>query len=130
MWLFTTFGFFSIVKHHTTPRTFVVRGRIESDLRAARAVCQESWPVAHTPDHDYAWRFDCSPADLGQLLTAAAMSVDYPNFKAAVLRAQGAERERAYHGVWATIADAFLNWGPSTAPRRPRSGPPRRARGR
>lgn len=104
MWLFTTSGFYSIVKHRTDPDTFMIRARVKGDLENLRSLTQMEQPVITTPDADYPFRLIVSGAQKAQVIEALGEAVDYPNFKSAVGKLQGQRAKlTAYHDVWHTM---------------------------
>jgi len=109
MWLFTIYGFFSVVfkDGHVNVRT-----RVLSDLEKLLTL----WPfegeklpeIIVTPDHDYpyrilidhtAWKF------LSKILMASVFEVS--NFKDAITKHQGHARHEVYLKVWRVLANAF-----------------------
>jgi hypothetical protein len=100
MWLFTTAGFFSVVEHKDDANTLLVRARVQGDLENLRRVMPELGTIQETPDADYAYRATIGRAAFARGMGQVVMQLDYPNFKNAVLQAEGWEREHAYMGVW------------------------------
>lgn len=104
MWLFTTQGFYSAVAHRDDPERVIVRARAREDLEALK----EQIPTLRILEDaraDYRYR---AIVTLEQWVAAAAIlaaGIDYDNFKAAVARRQGPERERVYVRVWAALAE-------------------------
>ncbi len=103
MWVFTPFGFFSIVAHRDRPGHLLVRSRDQRDLEALADRLRPRPQVEHTPDADYAWRLVATRSAIGKLLAATAETLDYWNFKAEVERQQGYARAELYHQVWADL---------------------------
>ena len=106
MWLFTTIGFFSVVEKpidgaNTDAPMLAVRSRVPGDLEALRDryMPELSEPIA-TPRADYKFRAAISHTDFARGLARLAEDIHYDNFKTAVGKAQGYEREHVYHGVW------------------------------
>jgi hypothetical protein len=98
MWVFTTFGFFSVVQHRGKPDRLLVRGRVRADVEAlARRLVE---PLQHTPNADYPYRVEVDRLDFATVMTEAVDGVDYDNFKNAVAEQQGAVRATVYHDVW------------------------------
>lgn len=105
MWVFTEFGFFSIVAHRTKPDTVIVRGRVKDDvlefekraaIRGARAF--EDFAA------DYPFRLEIPKAAAAKVLLDAIVSMNYDNFKNQVARRQGWNRSIVYHEVWSHLA--------------------------
>lgn len=105
MWLFTTFGFFSVVKKHG-PSTgsgqadLTVRARVAADLDNLRTRVPELSETIATPDQDYPFRATVSAVDLAIGLGEVIQEIDYDNFKAEVARRQGYFRAGMYSQVW------------------------------
>lgn len=107
MWLFTTVGFFSIVEKpiegaKTGVPMLAVRSRVAGDLEALREkyMPELSEPIA-TPRGDYKFRASITHEDFAKGMTKIVSDLHYDNFKSAVGKTQGYEREHVYHGVWA-----------------------------
>jgi hypothetical protein len=106
MWLFTTTGFFSVVEKpiddrpNTTPM-LAVRSRVPGDLEALREkYMPELTATIATPRADYKFRAAISHTDFARGLARLAEDIHYDNFKSAVGKTQGYQREHVYHGVW------------------------------
>jgi hypothetical protein len=101
MWLFTTFGMYSI---HTSPRgkdILEVRTRRSEDLVALRVRCLKLGRTQATPKRDYQYRAQVNRAALAQAIAREVGKIDYDNFKESV---QGDEdRHSAYMQVWAAV---------------------------
>ena len=108
MWFFCRAGVFSAVMKGKRDEV-VVRARVRADLKRLRKEYDGSnevpgmGPIVETPKQDYPFRASFTRAAFAWLLFHVAHGVDYPNFKSMVLQEQGAERERVYHEVWATL---------------------------
>jgi hypothetical protein len=103
MWLFTTIGFFSVVEKPLAGAEgkLQVRARVAADLDALREkYMPELSATQATPKGDYKFRAAISHADFARGLAKLAEDIHYSNFKSAVGKAQGAEREHVYHNVW------------------------------
>ena len=111
MWIFTVFGFFSIVEDFTDPETMVVRSRVRADLvafqRRVKARIGVAGKIAHTPERDYPYRLRVSRAAFAKVLQDVALddTKGVRNFKSAVAKAQGHERAEVYHHVWSDLLD-------------------------
>lgn len=103
MWIFTPFGFFSVVAHRDDANMLLVRARVRSDLQSF---------VARVPKHrrprivtlqvaDYRYRIEL-PREQVAKLAAEFITKDltYDNFKTKVAQTQGQYRARVYHRVW------------------------------
>lgn len=112
MWIFTTFGFFSIVKKHGETH-LTVRARVAADLDSLRTRVPELGPTLATPDLDYPFRATVSAVDLAIGLGEAIQAIDYDNFKAEVARRQGYFRAGMYSQVWAGLRNLSYDPGPN-----------------
>lgn len=107
MWIFSTYGFFSIVTDKNRPAAYIVRGRSERDLHALiHAADLEPQPtVTSDRTHDYFARFHLEPNHAPAVFLALLGSIQYPNFKNAIaLDAAQADKLSAYHRVWGEMA--------------------------
>ncbi len=103
MWLFTTSGFYSIVEKPWDRKTgtLTVRARVAADLDRLRADALPALgPTVESPGADYRFRAQAPREAVALAMARLARDLDYDNFKSAVGRAQGREREHLYHGVW------------------------------
>ena len=104
MWIVSTLGFFSIVRHKTVPGAFLVRARAAGDLERGLAAAGLPLAVTTSPEADYRFRATLDAGQLTALMTALQDSITYPNFKNADAADPG-QRPRlgAYHEVWHTL---------------------------
>jgi len=106
MWIVSAAGFISIVQHRSQPDLFLVRARVQDDLRQVLNLAGLVVEVSETPDADYRYRTMLSRAQVGALFSTLAGSIDYPNFKSAVAARGGSpSRLAAYQTVWHTLSD-------------------------
>jgi hypothetical protein len=103
MWLFTSFGFFSIVRKTDGPQ-LTIRSRTRSDLLRLR---QHYLPQASTPTSqagaDYPWRMLCDDSDLAAAMPRIVADIDYANFKDEVALITGKARAKSYGQVWCAL---------------------------
>lgn len=128
MWIYTNFGFFSII-HFNTERPFLtVRARSRKDLVnfAKRALLNPS-SIIHTPRSDYHFRMIVDRDTVQRVLINAIAELSYPNFKSEVLKKQGRSREAIYHDVWAATFQLNQSEARETESQK-RSVPRRRSR--
>ena len=90
MWIFSTLGFFSIVRkpHAAVPgRPMQIRARRAADLhnlaRAASLCGDEAAPIV-TPNADYCARLAVSDESLARVMSALTATITYSNFKSAI----------------------------------------------
>ena len=99
MWLFTRYGFYSVVQKKAGE--YQIRGRLESHLAALKSLCDVRGPIVRTPHNDYRYRIVVSAWTWKRIASILAAEVEYSNFKSEVARVQGYdEYERALHAVW------------------------------
>lgn len=105
MWLFTNFGFFSIVqKKGTTDLT--VRARVRNDLDALRdRYLAALGPTTTKTGSDYPWRATVSHAALAEAMGKIVMDLHYSNYKDEVAAKQGKDRAHRYAKVWGALYD-------------------------
>lgn len=102
MWLFTRFGFFSIVrKPGDADDTLTLRSRTRGDLlrlkRHHLPVLQD--PVAQ-PGSPYPWRAGCPAEALAWAMPGLVRDIDYPHFRDEVALSLGADRAARHTRVW------------------------------
>lgn len=103
MWLFTTFGFFSVVLKPDDSQ-LTIRSRARGDLLRLR---QHYLPRATPPQAhggtDYPWRMRCDGADLAEAMSRIVADIGYGNFKDEVALITGKARARRYGEVWRVL---------------------------
>lgn len=108
MWLFTPFGFFSVVAKGA-PGQLCVRSRWRRDLegmrtRYAHLMTTMTDIEAHTGT-DYQFRFYVDREEFADVMWSVARGVEASNFKSAVGKVDVA-RASLLGRIWHTIADA------------------------
>jgi hypothetical protein len=118
MWLFTKYGFYSVVcarrgagqpGQTVDPERIMVRSRLHEHLQAL----QERLPdllgaceIREFAGSDYAYRIFVDKAVWSQAILELTSEMDYDNFKSEVARFQGRggrEYEHALHNVWGVM---------------------------
>lgn len=103
MWLFTTFGFFSIVQK-PGETGLQVRARDAADLdRLRERYLPTLSATIPTPAGDYRFRALVSHADLAGAMGDIVRDVTYANFKNAVAASCGEARHDLYAEVWSVM---------------------------
>jgi hypothetical protein len=102
MWLFTTQGFYSVVKHRRDHDKLLVRARVREDLDALRKQIPEL-RIFSDETADYRWRAVVTRAEWLAALAQFVEAMEYDNFKDAVAREQGPERAALYSSVWSVM---------------------------
>lgn len=120
MWLFTRFGFFSVVvdptikpernAHGVTAHyNIAIRARVRKDLllllelpTGLRAAQPE---IVEIPNRDYPYRIYASREELQDIMLCLANDLDYSNFKSMIDEApgQGQDRHDLYMQVWTVM---------------------------
>jgi hypothetical protein len=115
MWLFTKYGFFSIVQKK--PGEFHVRARNRHDLEALReavalrapgvavAAIRRSLPIIDTPYGDYGSRIIITSLDsVARIFDTLGESITYDNFKSEIARTPAqADKLHSLHDIWSII---------------------------
>lgn len=122
MWLFTTLGFYSIVRKDADE--VHIRARCRDDLEtlveaidrasapsspSAAGNCEPSFGICHAafvilpshPGSDYPWRIIVRASiDLELVMSVLAASIDYSNFKSAIAASPAqCSKAHAYHDI-------------------------------
>ncbi len=120
MWLFTKYGFYSVVcarqengKGNTDPDHVMIRARLRSHLEALaeRFPRELDYKIHESDDTDYAFRIFVWKGTWTNIAHQLANEIDYDNFKAASHRQPvKSERDhlhyhRALGDVWGTMHD-------------------------
>lgn len=90
MWLFTRYGFFSVVQDHQKRKNVLIRARNRKHLEDLFVSLDFHTPhsakevIEETPDRDYRYRVSVDRRAYAGLLQSLAMDLDYPNFKDSV----------------------------------------------
>lgn len=100
MWIYTTRGFFSIVKNYENPSEMLVRARLRGDLERLREAWPTLTPTRETNRRDYRFRAAIPAREFPLLMSKLASEVDYMNFKDAVAARHSPLRSDLYHDVW------------------------------
>src|ERR1035437_4329963 len=88
MWIFTKYGFYSIVQDEKDKNIYKVRARKKADLQELRnnvAEISES-PIHKDLNADYWFRIFINQQQLKAILIHLANSLDYSNFKDSIFR--------------------------------------------
>lgn len=119
MWIFTRYGFFSVVcaRHNqgevgrpVDPDRVMIRARDKDHLRRlqARFPVIADAQIQVSPHADYAFRLFAPKNDWATVIGQIALELDYDNFKAEVDRYQneaGVDYAEALHDVWSVMND-------------------------
>ncbi|MGE0432836.1 MAG: hypothetical protein AB7K09_07680 [Planctomycetota bacterium] len=103
MWLFTTIGFFSVVRKFddVDNDTLTVRARSRADLDALRATYLPALgPTDENPDRDYRFHARVARSEFVAAVARIAADIDYDNFQATVEDRHDSHRAHVYASVW------------------------------
>lgn len=103
MWLFTKFGFFSVVE--SDANTLTVRSRSVGDLESlidhhGSVLCLTKSNIKSSPLSDYRYRVFVPKEKWSVTLSQIASDIDYKSFKDKVFDDMDAPRADSYHDVW------------------------------
>ena len=98
MWLMTTRGFYSAVRHREDPDRVLVRARCRADIDALGDLLAGE-PIL-LQDADYAWRIEATREEWQRAVAVLVEEIDYPNFKDAV-------GDRAHHDAYFQVWDVM-----------------------
>ena len=103
MWLFTTFGFFSVVRK-PDDSDLTLRSRTRGDLLRLR---RTYLPRATMPEAgsgtDYPWRMRCSHDAFAEACSRIVADIGYANFKDEVALVNGEARAARYGRIWQVL---------------------------
>jgi len=103
MWIFTTFGFFSVVQKPGTDY-LTIRSRTRDDLDALRARYLPTLSKTITGGGtDYPFRATVAHDELADAMVEIVRDVTYANFKREVQHAAGEHRAHVYGRVWTEL---------------------------
>jgi 8-oxo-dGTP pyrophosphatase MutT (NUDIX family) len=100
MWIFTTFGFFSIVQKQSSDDFLTIRVRAAGDLDRLRERVPQLSPTITGGGSDYPYRATIPHAELALALANIIREIRYSNFKSAAAKELGNARTPYLHQVW------------------------------
>lgn len=106
MWLFTPFGFYSVVfNRDCSPGMLCVRARYKEDLdRLREKFLPELGPTEKKDLRDYKFRAYAPQHAVADAMKRFVESIDYHNFKDEVMKTIGLPRELQCSRVWGVMA--------------------------
>lgn len=105
MWLFTHFGFFSVVSKEAGD-DLTIRSRTRSDLDRLRNHYLPSLSPSRAHEGtDYPWRATAPTSAVGDAMSAIACDINYANFKDEVALNLGKDRAKRYGKIWSALYD-------------------------
>lgn len=103
MWLFTNFGFFSIVCKGDDDE-LTVRSRTLGDLlRLQRHYLPQLTDPVSGAGSDYPWRARCTRDELSEAMPRIAQHINYADFEDEVAHSLGKDRAHRYSKVWSAL---------------------------
>lgn len=115
MWVFTVEGFYSVVKKDCAEDEVLVRSRQRADLVRLGEKLSLKVQIQEKAGTDYRFRTVLKKEQWAEYLADAALSLDYPNFKATVPK-QDFRRHEAYLRCW----EALFEWQEGSRKRKDR----------
>lgn len=113
MWIFTVFGFYSVIEHRDDKKLVLIRARIKGDLERLRDRYFKTekgevrlGEITCTPAADYPYRALAWKDEFAQAMMHMAEDVNYTNFKSAVSKESSWERHDLYMKVWSIMKGA------------------------
>lgn len=103
MWLFTKYGFYSIIQDEKDNTLFKVRARKKADLQELQNNVAEISGCSIHQDlkADYRFRIFINQKQLESLMIQLSNSLDYSNFKDSIYRNESQkDKLDSYHQVW------------------------------
>lgn len=114
MWIFTKYGFFSVVSaregdgrhaNPVDPDRVMVRARMRGHLESLKAAFPDELgevAIHESLQTDYRYRLIVDKAAWVQVMASLAMNLDYDNFKneASTIQGPGSPYVEALHDVW------------------------------
>lgn len=108
MWIFTGFGYFSVIEHRKDRDLLLVRSRVKGDLEKLKEKCLPNLgEIVETPTGaDYPYRALAWRVEFAEAMKKAVEQIDYTNFKSGISRTQGSARHDLYMQVWSVMKNA------------------------
>ena len=106
MWLFTKYGFYSIVKKPfpDVGMVYQVRARVKNDLENLKKAAGLDNKVYDSGFTDYRYRILANDEEYQKIMDAVSKAVDYPNFKSEVAKHKDQDEKLiCYHKVWGAM---------------------------
>ncbi len=117
MWVFTKFGFYSVVKKpDCAPDELEVRARCRKDLERLKKQTGVKSKILTNTGTDYPFRIRMKREIWAKFLADEAMSIGYANFKDQVLsnKIESPRRRKHRHDVYSDVWKALLSLSDKT----------------
>jgi hypothetical protein len=102
MWIFTQDGYVSAVQKQRSDTTLEVRAR---DRQSLQILVDQGYPVVTRAHSDYPFRVIVPREVFADFVRAAAMAIDYSNFKDRITKTRGHVWHDALLKVWQSCLD-------------------------
>jgi hypothetical protein len=100
MWLYTTFGFFSVVQK-SSEQELTIRSRVRADLERLKVrYLPMMSEILESKSSVYPFRANVTHAAFAHAAYHIAQDIDYDNFEDASAKSQGTERAEIYEKIW------------------------------
>ena len=99
MWIFTSNGMISIVRHRAKPQMFMVRARQPEVLKKLFP----EFEIEETPEADYRYRAIITQSDMIELITDELEDLQYDNFKNSIV-------DHDYHNACSKVWGVMYNY--------------------
>jgi len=104
MWIFTTFGFFSVVEDREDSARLIVRARVREDLaNFTNRLRRLPVTIVSMPSADYPYRIVVDRSEFQDVVSGAIDDIDYDNFRNQVEATAGTARHVLYLEVWSVL---------------------------
>ena len=115
MWLFTQYGFYSVVaqdgeasaaqdENENDGENYLVRSRVRNDLQNLKVLAHLDNEILENIGTDYRYRMVLDAAEWSRALGSLGASIDYSNFKNRIgALPDQSGKSAAYHQVWTTL---------------------------
>lgn len=112
MWLFTKYGFYSIVQDEKDKAIYKVRARKKADLQELQGNVIEISKGSILQDNqaDYRFRIFINQQQLKAIMNHLSNIIDYSNFKDSIYRNKSQkDKLDSYHKVWDVMYEYQLH---------------------
>lgn len=100
MWIFKTYGFFSVTRSLQEPDKIQIRARVKKDLENLKKRHFLKGRIIETRAADYRWRVICTPKQWEAVALRMAKEITYPNFKAAC---EPDQKKKPLMAIWSLL---------------------------
>ncbi len=105
MWLFTRYGFFSVIQKDNSDR-LTIRAYVKSDLdRLRNHVLPTLSPTTSHGGTNYPWRATAEKSDFAEAAKRMVEDISYPSFADEVALSLGQNRAQSIDKMWVPLVD-------------------------